>query len=131
MAEVNETFGHEDSSTMLSVPPVVWSHICHQIQPLLELRVGVDSFPVLQWSHRKLRETAESRYLSPCTTEIYGRLADYFSGGPQKRETEEVETETQTPTRGINVAISSCAARSKKVIHSIFLSHRPPTACVE
>ena len=117
MAEVNSKFSHEDSTAMLSLPPVVWSRICHQIQPLLELRVGVNNSPVLQWSHRKLREIANSRYLSPHTTEIYGRLADYFSGGPQKRETEGVQSETQTPTIGMYVHVCA-AAQSEQVVHS-------------
>ena len=64
MAEVNVRYSREGSATLVSLPPVIWAQLCHQLHPLLEHRPGVDHSLVLQWSHRRLREVTETRYLT-------------------------------------------------------------------
>ena len=98
MAEIDSNIGNEESKPILTLPPILWSQIRHQLHPLLELKVGLDNYLLLQWSHRRLREIADIRYIS---TEIYERLATYFMGTPQIRETNETLSEAPTLSRGV------------------------------
>ena len=98
MAEVNSNIGSEESKPILTLPPIIWSQIRHQLHPLLELKVGIDNYLLLQWSHRRLREIADIRYLS---SEIYESLATYFMGSTEKKETDETLSEAPTLSRGV------------------------------
>ena len=71
MAEVNASYGGEDSTTVLhSLPPVIWAELSHNLQPLLTFRTGMDHSLVLRWSHRALREMAEASYLTHYGTKV-------------------------------------------------------------
>ena len=65
-----------------SIPSMLWAQAYHQLQPLVELKMGTGVCRVIQWSHKYFAEFAESRYLSSedQVKAIYESLADYFSG---------------------------------------------------
>ena len=63
-------FGGEGSADLIFLPPVMWTQLSLSLRPLLTYRVGVDHSLVLQWSHRRLREVAETRYLPQHTSQV-------------------------------------------------------------
>lgn len=81
MTEVNTKFGGEDSKALISLPPVIWSQLRHQLQPLLTYRAGVDHSLVLQWCHHRLKEVAEARYLTQDRAKVVVTCSEYIPTG--------------------------------------------------
>ena len=70
MSEVKSEFGGDGSHDMIFLPQVIWTQLRLGLQPLLAYRTGVDQSLVLQWSHRRLREVAETRYLPQDNSQV-------------------------------------------------------------
>lgn len=70
-------------STLLRVPPLLWSQFYHRISSFLDLRMGIGQTLVYRWPCRVLEDVATNVFLNSeenSVEKIFTQLADYFKG---------------------------------------------------
>lgn len=79
ITEVNIKYGSDGCAALTCLPPAIWAQLSLHIQPLLIYQTGVDHSLVLRWCHRRLREVAETRYLTHSTAQVLHTIVQWSS----------------------------------------------------
>eukprot|EP00118_Oscarella_pearsei_P010463 m.64383 g.64383 ORF g.64383 m.64383 type:complete len:1662 (+) comp35248_c0_seq9:54-5039(+) len=76
--------------TVRRLPPLLWSHVRHDLGEFLVDSAGGDGSRVIRWFHRQFEEASRERYLGDRETRRarHSAIADFFQGrwsGPTKK----------------------------------------------